>query len=149
MSYVSVILRQNVKSLGKKDEIVKVKEGYASNFLFPNKLAVPYNSSTSGELSKEKADKEEKYLRELSEAKEKKAVLESKKVEIRAKSKDGKLFGAIVHKDISEAISSQLGVSVDKKKVIADNIKMLGLYNVEVKLHKDVIATVELEVISL
>lgn len=149
MSYISVILKEDVKSLGKKNEVVKVKDGYARNFLFANSLAIPFTISSKNTLSKESADKEAKEIRIKEESEKKKDVIDGKSVKLKVKSKDGKLFGAIVHKDIADAIYNQLGLKVDKKKIYSENIKSLGTFNISIKLHKEVLASVNLEVESL
>ena len=136
---MKVILLQDVKKLGKKGDVIEASDGYARNFLFPRKLA---QEATASELhvlnaKKEKARKEK--LAELEAAQKLAAELKGKAVTINAKAGDGgRLFGAITNKDVAEAINNKYNLSVDKKKVVIDTIKVAGGYDVEVKLYPEV-----------
>lgn len=136
---MKVILLQDVKKIGKKGDVIEASDGYARNFLFPRKLA---QEATASELhvlnaKKEKARKEK--LAELEAAQKLAAELKGKEVTINAKAGDGgRLFGAITNKDVAEAINNKYNLSVDKKKVVIDTIKVAGGYDVEVKLYPEV-----------
>ena len=136
---MKVILLQDVKMLGTKGDVIEASDGYARNFLFPRKLA---QEATASELhvlnaKKEKARKEK--LAELEAAQKLAAELKGKEVTINAKAGDGgRLFGAITNKDVAEAINNKYNLSVDKKKVVIDTIKVAGGYDVEVKLYPEV-----------
>ena len=136
---MKVILLQDVKKLGKKGDVIEASDGYARNFLFPRKLA---QEATASELhvlnaKKEKARKEK--LAELEAAQKLAAELKGKEVTINAKAGDGgRLFGAITNKDVAEAINNKYNLSVDKKKVVIDTIKVAGGYDVEVKVYPEV-----------
>lgn len=147
MSVINVILKQNVKNLGEKNQVIKVKEGYARNFLFANDLAIPYTASVAKKVSHERADRGAKIQRHIDDAKAKKVILEEKTIVLKVKSKDGKVFGSVNHQDISTAIKTHTGLDIDKKKVLSDHIKQIGKHTAKVKLYHDVEASINLEVI--
>ena len=144
---MKVILLQDVKSLGKKGEIVNVNDGYARNFILPKKLGVEANNKNLHELKLQKK-KEDKIAQEnLDAAKQLKAELEAGKVELSIKvGEGGKTFGSISSKEIAAAVKDQMGVEADKKKIqLKETIKTLGTHHVPVKLHPEV--TAELKVV--
>lgn len=143
---MEVILLQDVKSLGKKGDIVKVNDGYAKNFIFPKKLGVEASSKNRQELENQKAAEAERQRQILEDAKAFGAELEKLSVVVKIKvGEGGRTFGSISTKEIAEAIKKQFGKDVDKKKlVLSEAIKNVGTYNVPVKLHPQV--TVELKV---
>lgn len=144
---MKVILLQDVKSLGKKGEIVNVNDGYARNFILPKKLGVEANNKNLNELKLQKK-KEDKIAQEnLDAAKQLKAELEAGKVELSIKvGEGGKTFGSISSKEIAAAVKDQMGLEADKKKIqLKETIKTLGTHNVPVKLHPEV--TAELKVV--
>lgn len=147
MSQIKVILKQDIKSLGNKNEIITVKEGYARNYLFANNLAIQYTDSTAGTLKNELSNNKSKINRLVEEAKDKKKLLESKKVILKVKSNEGKIFGSVSHQDLADAIKAELGLEIDKKKIVSDLIKSLGNHVVKIKLYHDVEANVNVEVI--
>ena len=147
---MEVILLEDVKSLGKKGETVKVSDGYALNYLFPKNLAVEATDSAVKKLnSKIQADKY-KEDQNIKSGQELAKDLETKKIIIYTKAGDnGKLFGAITSKEISDEINSQLGINIDKKKILLDEpIKSLGLNIIKIKLYKNIIAELSLEIRS-
>ena len=137
---MKVILLQDVKSLGKKDAIVEVSDGYGQNYLIPRKLAVAATAGNMNEVKQRKESLDNKAKKELEAAKEYAAKLNDKVVTIYAKvGENGKLFGAISNKDIQEAIKKQYGLEVDKKKIVLNEpIKTVGSHIVEIKLHTGV-----------
>ncbi len=144
---MKVILLQDVKSLGKKGEIVNVNDGYARNFILPKRLGVEANNKNLNELKLQKK-KEDKIAQEnLDAAKQLKAELEAGKVELSIKvGEGGKTFGSISSKEIAAAVKDQMGVEADKKKIqLKETIKTLGTHHVPVKLHPEV--TAELKVV--
>ena len=144
---MKVILLQDVKKQGKKDEIIEVSDGYANNFLIKNKLAVPYTKTSSKILNSEidARNKEEEKL--IEECKNIKAKLEKDRISFVTKSgKDGKLFGRISSKQISEELAKK-GYKIDKKIIeIPDVIDTLGVYNIKIKLHKKVVAEIKVHI---
>jgi len=145
---VIVILKQDVKGTGKAGEVVKVSDGYARNMLIPKGMAMEATEGNVRSLEKQKA-LQEKKAKEGKEAAERHAAdLATKKLTIKAKAGEGgRLFGAITSKDVAEALKSQLGLNIDKKKVELENpIKVLGTYEAVVRLYPEVKGTIKIEV---
>ena len=145
---MKVVLLEDVKSLGKKGDIVEVGEGYARNFIIPKKKGVEANQENLNTLKLQKANEEKIAKEKLEAAKELAAKLNEASVSLTIKGgKDGRTFGSVSSKEIEEAIKSQLGLEIDKKKlVIAEPIKTFGNHEVKVKLHKDVTAALKVKV---
>lgn len=143
---MEIILLEDVKSLGKKGEIVKVNEGYARNFILPRKLGVETTSKNLNDLKLKKANQDKVAAQNLAEARELGAKLEKAVVTLSIKAGDnGKAFGSISSKEIGKAIQEQLNLEIDKKKlVLPEPLKTFGTHEVPIKLHKDV--TVKLAV---
>lgn len=147
---MEIILIQDVERLGNKDEIVKVKDGYAQNYLIPQKKAITATVTAKKILAeniKQRAHKEAK-LKEIATEIAKK--LENKKITIGAKtSSSGKIFGSVNTIQIAEAINKK-GFELDRKQIILaeDSIKEVGTYTAKVKLHKEVIVELEFEVVA-
>ncbi len=136
---MKVILLQDVKSVGKKGEVVNASDGYARNFLFPKKLAQEANDVNMHILNKKNEADRKKKLAEIEDAQKVANELKDKEVIIYAKSGDnGRLFGAITTKDISQEMEKQLNITIDKKKIVVNTIKTMGLYDVEVKLYPEI-----------
>ena len=145
---MKVILKQDIKNVGKKDQIINAADGYARNFLFPKGLAVPADNSNMNELKlKQKAEANQK-AKDLDNSKKLAEELKTKTIEIEVKAgNNGKLFGGVTSKEISTALKSQLNVDIDKKKVLLqDVIKQEGIYTVDLKLLEGVIAQVKVHV---
>ncbi|MCR5223345.1 MAG: 50S ribosomal protein L9 [Lachnospiraceae bacterium] len=145
---MKVILLQDVKSLGKKGEIVDVSDGYARNFIFPKKFGVEANAKNLNDLKLQKANDEKVAAENLAKAQELSGKLKDRKVVVKLKAGEGgKTFGSVSSKEIAEAAAEQLDLEIDKKKIqIADPIKNLGDYEVTVKLHPLVNATLKVTV---
>ena len=145
---MEVILLEDVKSLGKKGQIVKVNEGYARNFILPKKLGVEANSKNLNDLKLQKAREEKEAAQKLAEAKAFGEQISDKQVVVGLKTGEGgKIFGAVSAKEIVDEAKNQFGLDIDKKKlVLKESIKSLGTYEVPVKLHKDVTATLKVVV---
>lgn len=132
---MKVILRQDVKGLGKKGELVNASDGYARNFLLPRGLASEASTQALNELkNRELAEKHRKEV-ELEAAKAAAAALEGKTVRVSAKAgQSGKLFGSVTSKEVAEVIKNECGIEVDKRKVTVEDIKNYGTYEAEVKI---------------
>lgn len=137
---MEVILKQDVKDLGKKDSLVKVSDGYAKNYLMPRGLAVPATAGNINEMKNKQQALADKQQRELDRARQLQKALSGKGVRLKMKAgENGKLFGAVSGKDIAEAAAAQLGVSVDKKKIVlSEPIKTTGTHSVQIRLHAGV-----------
>ncbi len=147
---MKIILLEDVKSLGKKGEIVNVNDGYARNFILPKKLGVEATGKNLNDLKLQNAN-EAKKAKELLEAAQAFAKeLESKQVVITMKAGEGgKLFGSVSSKEIATAFKEQCGVEIDKKKIqLPDALKAFGSYDVPVKLHQQVTGTLKVKVVE-
>ncbi|MDD6331154.1 MAG: 50S ribosomal protein L9 [Clostridium sp.] len=145
---MEVILLQDVKALGKKGQVVKVNDGYARNFILPKKLGLEANSKNMNDLKLQKANEEKVAAEHLAAAKALAAELKDKEVVLSLKlGEGGKTFGSISSKEIAEAAKSQLVYELDKKKIhLKDSIKTLGVHNVELKLHPQVVGELKVKV---
>ena len=139
---MKVILLEDVKTLGKKGQIVKINDGYSRNFVLPKKLGIEATPKNLNDLKLEKARQAKQAAEELQEAKELAVKVEEKPVKLTMKTGEGgKTFGTISTKEISAETKKQLGLDIDKKKMKLDEpIKTLGTHIVTVKLHKEVTA---------
>lgn len=147
---MKVILLEDVKSLGKKDQVVNVSDGYARNMLFPKKLGVEATPKNLNDL-KLKNKHEEKLAQEnLETAKSLAKDLKEKKVIVKMKGGEGgRTFGSVSSKEIAAAAKEQLGLELDKKKMqIADPIKSFGVTEVPIKLHPKVTGTLRVQVVQ-
>jgi large subunit ribosomal protein L9 len=147
---MKVILKEDVKKLGQKGEVVNVSDGYARNFLFKGNLAVPLTESNLKTLETERKSQEKKTQRLESSAREMAEKLGGFTFRVKAKAGDeGKLFGSVTSQDLVDAIKAQSGFEISKKTLsIDDHVKFLGKYNAKIKLHPKVTAAVKFEVIQ-
>lgn len=147
---MQIVLLEDVKSLGKKGEIVKVNEGYARNFILPKKLGVEATAKNLNDLKLKKANEERIAAQQLAAARELAEKLEKASVTLSIKAGDnGKAFGSVSGKEIGKAIQEQLGLEVDKKKlVLPEPLKTFGTHEVPVKLHRDVTAKLSVKVVE-
>ena len=144
---MKVILLQDVKSLGKKGDIVEVNDGYARNFLLKTKKGVEANNKNMNDLKLHKANQDKIAQEQLEAARELGKKLEESKVTVSIKTGEGgRAFGSVSSKEIAAAAQEQLGLDIDKKKVqLKEQLKSLGTFHVPVKLHPKV--TAELKVV--
>lgn len=145
---MKVILLEDVKTLGKKGEIVNVSDGYARNFVLPKKLGLEANGKNLNDLKLQKANEEKVAKQILEDAKELAKKVEAGKVELKIKvGEGGRTFGSVSTKEIAIAVKEQMGYDIDKKKIqLKDAIKTLGTHNVPVKLHQKVTAELKVHV---
>lgn len=145
---MKVILLQDVKKMGKKGDVIGASDGYARNYLFPRKLAEEATANALHVVNAKKENERKKKLAELEAAQKLAAELKGKEVTINAKAGDnGRLFGAITNKDVAEAINSEFNLSIDKKKVVVNTIKVAGTYEVEVKLYPEVSTKMKVNIV--
>ena len=144
---MKIILLQDVKSLGKKGEIVNVNDGYARNFILPKKLGAEATAKNLNDLKLQKNNEKKVAQENLDAAKELATELAAGKVELAIKvGEGGRTFGSVSSKEIAAAVKDQMKLDVDKKKIVLkENIKTLGTHIVNVKLHPEV--TAELKVV--
>ena len=144
---MKVILVEDVKSLGKKGDIVNVSDGYARNMLFPKKLGLEATSKNINDLKLQRAHEDKVAKEQFDAAQAFKAELDTKEVTVSIKvGENGRTFGSISSKELAEAAKEQLGYDIDKKKMqLSSPIKELGTTKVPIRLHPKV--TAELKVI--
>jgi large subunit ribosomal protein L9 len=147
---MKVILLSDVKALGKKGDVVDVAEGYGRNFLVPRGLASEASKGALAVAADQRRAHERREAQRLEEAKELATKIEQTPIAVKAKAGgNGKLFGAITSGDVAAAIHNTLAVAVDKHKIeIKSQIKALGSYPVEIKLHKGVVAKTMINVVA-
>lgn len=148
---MEVILIQDVKSLGKKGDVVKVNDGYARNYILPKKLALEANKQNLYDLQQQKAAEQKKQKEILDEAKEFGKELEKITVKLSIKvGEGGKTFGSISTKEIATAVKEQFDIEIDRKKLqLSDPIKNAGSFTIAVKLHPQVTADLKVVVEAL
>lgn len=138
---MKVVLKQDVKGLGKKGELVNASDGYARNFLFPKNLAVEANAQNMTELKNREQAAKYKVDTETAEAKANAEKLSGKTINLTAKAgQNGKIFGSVTAKEIAEKIEKEFGIKTDKRKISVDDIKQFGTYEFEIKLYTGVTA---------
>ena len=147
---MKVILLDNIKGVGKKDEIINASDGYARNFLLPKKLAVEANSAN---MSKLKAKQDSDQYRKNVEKEEAQKISEKLKgilLKISVKAgENGKIFGSITSKEIAENLKTQYQIEVDKKKIeLKEPIKTLGSFTVQIRLYEGVVGNLKVQMIS-
>lgn len=145
---IKVILTETIKGIGKKDEIIEVKDGYANNFLLNKNKAILATPENINKLQKKNEKIEKNHARDVKEANELKNILAKKEVVLKVKAgENGKVFGSIGAKEIAEAIKEQLNIEIDKKKISSNTrVKDLGLHIVELKLHSEVKGSIKVKV---
>lgn len=144
---MDVILKADVKGLGKKGEKVKASDGYARNFLFPKGLAVEANAQSLTELRNREAANQHKLDMEIAAANEAKSKINGKTIKLTAKAgTNGRLFGSVTSKDVAAEIKKQYGVDADKRKITMDDIKAFGSYKIDVKLYQNTSAEMTVSV---
>ena len=143
---MKVILTQDVKGQGKKDQIINVSDGYARNFLFPKKLAVPADASAVNDVKNKEASKQHKIEVEKKEAMDIAEKLKGITVKFEyAAGPDKKLYGSVTSKDIAEMLKKDHGLDIDKRKIsLTENIKSFGNFTADVKLYTDVIGKINI-----
>lgn len=147
---MNVILLTDMEKLGEKYDVVDVKPGYGRNFLIPKRMAIIANATNMAKLEEYRAKQAAESEKRVDEFKAIAAKIEGKTLKIAAKAgTSGKIFGSVTNVQVAQALMEQLGVEIDRKIVdMPEEIKELGEYAAKVKLHKDVIAAVKLDVFA-
>lgn len=141
---MKIILTEDVKKIGKKGEVVNVKQGYFRNYILPNNLGIEANKENLAKLNEHLAEVKKEEEENIAKANENKEKIENTEVVIKVKAgEEGKLFGSITNKDIMEALAKK-DINVDKKKIDkADKIDSLGEYLVDIKLYQQIVASLK------
>lgn len=146
---MKVILQQDVKGQGKKGQMVEVSEGYARNFLLPRKLAVPATADAINTMNLKEKSRRAEEARQRAEAQEIAEKLKGLQVKIPAKAgANGKLFGAVTNKEVSDALKAQHGIELAKQKIVMEPIKAFGGYQAKAKLGFEVSGTISVMVVE-
>lgn len=146
---MKVILKADVKSLGKKGDLVNTSDGYARNFLFPKGLAIEANAQAMNEFNNKETAKKFHKAEEIKAANELKDRIEGKTFKVAAKAGvNGKLFGSVTAKDVSAAIKEEMGENIDKRKISMQDIKAFGTTQIEVKVYQGITAKVFVQVVE-
>ena len=147
---MKVILLDNIKGVGKKDEIINASDGYARNFLFPKKLAVEANAENMSKLNNKKDANQYKKDVEKQAAEEMAKKIKGIMLKIKVKAgENGKIYGGVTPKEISENLKSQYKFEIDKKKIeLKEPIKTLGSFEVTIKLYEGIVGVLKVQVIS-
>lgn len=144
---MKVILKQDVKSLGKKGDLVNASDGYARNFLFQKGLAVEANSSAMNDFNNKEASKKFHKAEEIKAATADAEKLEGKTFKLTAKAgTNGKIFGSVTSKDVSKKIKDELGIDIDKRKIVMPDVKAFGTVQAEIKVYQGISAKVFIQV---
>lgn len=144
---MKVILQQDVKNLGKKGDLVNASDGYARNFLFPKGLAIEANSSAMNDFNNKEASKKFHKAEEIKAAQADAAKLDGKTFKLTAKAgANGKLFGSVTSKDVSKHIKDELGIDIDKRKIVMPDVKAFGTVQAEIKVYQGISAKVFVQV---
>lgn len=147
---MKVILKEDIKGVGKKDEIINASDGYARNYLFVKKLAVEANKENLAKLKAKKDSEQFKKNVEKEEAMKIADKMSKIKLQFKVKTgENGKVFGGVSSKEIAEQLNSKYGINVDKKKVeLKETIKTLGITKVQIKLYEGVFGNLKVEVLG-
>lgn len=147
---MKVILTQDIKGVGKKDEIINANDGYARNFLLPRKLAVEANSQNMSLLQGRKDSANFKKEQEKENALKLQEKLTKIMLNVKVKAGgNGKIFGSITSKEIATELKNQYKIEVDKKKILLkDSIKEIGIFNIEIKLYEGIIGKLKVNIIA-
>ena len=147
---MKVILKDNIKGVGKKNEVINASDGYARNFLFPRNLAVEATQENMQKLNSQNEAKQYKKNVEKEQAQIIAKRLESITVEIKVQAgENGKIFGSVSSKEISESLEKQHKITIDKKKIeVKEPIKLLGIKTIDAKLFEGVTAKIKINVVA-
>lgn len=144
---MKVIMLQDVKNVGKKNQTVEVSDGYAKNFLFPRRLAVAESSKSREILANQQENLRIAEEKAVAEAKELSVKLEQIVVTFKVKAKDGKMFGNISLKQIEDQLSNNFGLTIDKRKFVDKGpLDSIGYYKLKIELHRGVIAVINVHI---
>ena len=146
---MKVILLQDIKNVGKKDEVINASDGYARNFLFPKKMAVEANKTNMAKLKARENSKQYKKNQDIEKAKQLAEQISNIMIKIKVKvGESGKIFGGVASKEIVEKLKKEHNIEIDKKKVeLKETIKVLGITIVKIKLYEGIYGKLKVDVI--
>lgn len=145
---MKVILLADIKSVGKKGDVINTSDGYARNYLFPRKLAQEATEENLHIINAKKENERRKKVAEMEEAQALAEQLKGKELKLVVKTgESGRLFGAITSKDIAELIKKQFNVNIDKKKIVMDTLKQTGTYDIELKVYPEVSSKIKVVIV--
>lgn len=147
---MEIILLKDVKGQGKKGDVIRVKAGYARNFLMPKGYAMPATAKDKRMLKEQDAIRQRKEQAEAAEAKKEAERISSLKVELKVKAGEtGKLFGSVTGKDIAAALEAQHGIKIDRKKIVLpEPLKNIGKFKIEIKIYPEISALLEVIIVQ-
>ena len=147
---MKVILKQDIKGVGKKDQVINAADGYARNFLLPRKLAVEANAQNMSLLQGRKDSASFKKEQEKESALKLQETLTKTMLRIKVKAGDnGKIFGSITSKEIATELKNQYNIEIDKKKILLkDTIKEIGVFSIEIKLYEGIIGKLKIDIVA-
>lgn len=146
---MKIILLADIKDVGKKGQVINASDGYARNFLFPRKLAEEATENNLHSLNLKNEAERRKKLAEIEAAQKLADEIKGKEVKIIAKSgENGRLFGSITGKDISDELKKQYKFNIDKKKIVTDTIRQLGNYEVEIKVYPEISTKIKVNIVE-
>ena len=147
---MKVILLSDIKGVGKKDQIINANDGYARNYLFPKKLAVEATAGNLGNLKAKQESNQYRKDKQKEEAIELATKLKNINLQIKVKAgENGKIFGGVTAKEISENLKAQCNIEIDKKKInLTETIKNIGTQTVDIKLYEGVVGKLKVQVIN-
>ncbi len=147
---MKVILLDNIKGVGRKDDVIEANDGYARNFLIPKKLAIPANAENMSKLKGKQDSKAHQKDVDKKAAEEMKEKLSKIILKIKVKAGgNGKIFGGVTSKEVSEQLKAQYNYDVDKKKIeIKETIKNIGMFTIKVKLFEGVVGELKIDIIG-
>ncbi len=147
---MKVILLDNIKGVGRKDDIIEANDGYARNFLIPKGKAVEANNTNLSKLRAKQSSNEHKLELEKQEAEKIKAKLSNLTLEIKVRAgENGKIFGGVTSKEIADSLKSQHNIDIDKKKIVVkETIKQIGIQNIEIKLFPGIVGNLKIKIMG-
>ncbi len=147
---MKVILKADIKGVGKKDQIINASDGYANNYLFPKNLAVPADKGNMNNLKVKQESEEHKKELEREDARQDVKKIENIVLKMKVKSgENGRIFGSITSKEIAENLEKEYKIKVDKKKILLQEpIKTIGMFNIEIKLYENITAKLKIHIIA-
>ena len=145
---MKVILLEDVKGTGKKGQVIEASDGHARNFLIPRKLAAEATKANMAQLEAKQKKADAQLQQDIEAAQALAAKLRESHVKILVKAGEGKIYGSISNKEVAEALQKQLGLSIDRKKIVMDAVKTLGEHKAMVKLHAKVHTPLTFELVT-